>query len=48
LQLADLARSLGVPGERVTTADELVVALERSYDTPGPTFIEAVLPKRFS
>jgi acetolactate synthase-1/2/3 large subunit len=48
LQLADLSRSLGVPGERVTTADELVVALERSYDTPGPTFIEAVLPKRFS
>jgi acetolactate synthase-1/2/3 large subunit len=48
LQLADLARSLGVASERVTTADELVVALERSYSTPGPTFVEAVLPKRFS
>ncbi|HEY1762148.1 MAG TPA: acetolactate synthase large subunit [Acidimicrobiales bacterium] len=48
LQLADLARSLGVPSERATTADELVTALERSYATPGPTFIEAVLPKRFS
>jgi hypothetical protein len=29
----------------VTTADELVTALRRSYATPGPTFIEAVLPK---
>jgi acetolactate synthase-1/2/3 large subunit len=48
LQLANLARSLGVASERATTADELVVALERSYATPGPTFIEAVLPKRFS
>jgi acetolactate synthase I/II/III large subunit len=48
LQLADLARSLGVASERATTADELVVALERSYATPGPTFIEAVLPKRLS
>ncbi len=48
LQLADLARSMGVASERVTTADEMVVALERSYETPGPTFIEAVLPKRLS
>jgi acetolactate synthase-1/2/3 large subunit len=48
LQLADLARSLGVASERVTTADELTVALERSYATSGPTFIEAVLPKRLS
>ena len=29
---------------RATTADELVAALERSYATPGPSFIEAVLP----
>jgi acetolactate synthase-1/2/3 large subunit len=48
LQLADLARSMGVASERATTADELVMALERSYATPGPTFIEAVLPTRFS
>jgi acetolactate synthase I/II/III large subunit len=48
LQLADLARSMGVASERATTADELVIALERSYATPGPTFIEAVLPTRFS
>ena len=45
LDLAGVARSLGVPGVRVDTADDLVRALERSYATPGPTFIEAVLPK---
>jgi acetolactate synthase-1/2/3 large subunit len=45
LELSQLARAQGVPSERVTTADELVVALERSYATPGPSFIEAVLPK---
>ncbi len=47
LDLAGVATSLGVPSERATTADELVSALRRSYATPGPTFIEAVLPKRF-
>jgi acetolactate synthase-1/2/3 large subunit len=48
LDLAGVARSLGVPAETVRTADELVVALEHSYATPGPTFIEAVLPKGLS
>jgi acetolactate synthase I/II/III large subunit len=47
LDLAGLATALGVPSERATTAEELVTALRRSYATPGPTFIEAVLPKRF-
>lgn len=45
LDLSQLARAQGVPSERVTTADELVIALERSYATPGPSFIEVVLPK---
>ena len=48
LDLCALASGLGVASSRVTTADELVVALERSYATPGPTFIEAVLPKGLS
>ncbi|MGC2169262.1 MAG: acetolactate synthase large subunit [Acidimicrobiales bacterium] len=47
LDLAGMATSLGVPSERATTAEELVTALERSYATSGPTFIEAVLPRRF-
>jgi acetolactate synthase-1/2/3 large subunit len=45
LDLCALASAQGVPSVRVTTADELVEALRRSYATPGPTFIEAVLPK---
>jgi acetolactate synthase-1/2/3 large subunit len=45
INLLELARAQGVPGVRVTTADELVDALRRSYATPGPMFIEAMLPK---
>jgi acetolactate synthase-1/2/3 large subunit len=45
LELAGLATAMGVPSERATTAEELTDALARSYATPGPTFIEAVLPK---
>jgi acetolactate synthase-1/2/3 large subunit len=47
LDLAGLAAAQGVPSVRATTAEELVSALQRSYATPGPMFIEAVLPKRF-
>lgn len=45
LDLAGLARAQGVPSVTVTTAEELVAALERSYATPGPMFIEVILPK---
>ncbi len=45
LDLCSLARGLGVPAVRVESADELVAALRRSYMTPGPAFIEAILPK---
>ncbi len=45
LDLCALASAQGVPSVRVRTADELVVALGRSYATPGPMFIEAVMPK---
>jgi acetolactate synthase-1/2/3 large subunit len=45
LDLCGIAAVQGVPSTRVTTADELVTALQRSYATPGPTFIEAMLPK---
>ncbi len=38
-----LAKGFGVPGERVATAEDLCAALERSYATPGPYLIEAVL-----
>jgi acetolactate synthase-1/2/3 large subunit len=45
LDLAALANAQGVPSTRVHSAEDLVEALERSYATPGPMFIEAVLPK---
>jgi acetolactate synthase-1/2/3 large subunit len=45
IDLCALASAQGVPSTRVANADELVTALERSYATPGPMFIEAVLPK---
>jgi acetolactate synthase-1/2/3 large subunit len=48
LDLCAIATGLGVPSVRVTNADELVQALRRSYFTPGPMFIEAVLPKGLS
>jgi len=34
---------MGVPSCRVTTADELVKELRRSFSTEGPTLIEAVI-----
>jgi acetolactate synthase-1/2/3 large subunit len=48
LDLCKLAEAQGVASVRVTTADELVEALRRSYATPGPMFIEAMLPKGLS
>jgi acetolactate synthase-1/2/3 large subunit len=45
LDLCAIATGLGVPSLRATSAEELVEALRRSYFTPGPMFIEAVLPK---
>jgi acetolactate synthase I/II/III large subunit len=48
LDLCALASAQGVPSTRVTTAQDLVSALQRSYATPGPMFIEAVLPKGLS
>jgi thiamine pyrophosphate-dependent acetolactate synthase large subunit-like protein len=48
LQLADVARGMGVPARTVRSTDELVAALRESYETSGPTFIEAMLPKGLS
>ena len=45
LDLAATARGYGVPSATVTTADELVVELEKSLATPGPTFLNARLTR---
>jgi acetolactate synthase I/II/III large subunit len=47
IELAGVARALGVPAERVGTAEGFTTALERSFATPGPTFIEARMGKGF-
>jgi acetolactate synthase-1/2/3 large subunit len=39
-----IARGLGVPAERVTTAEELDAALRRAHAEPGPHLIEAIVP----
>ena len=37
-----MAEGQGVPAVRVTTADDLVVQLDRAYAEPGPHLIEAM------
>ncbi len=38
-----LGTALGVPAERVESADAVVRSLERALDEPGPHLIEALL-----
>ncbi|MHB8335249.1 MAG: acetolactate synthase large subunit [Acidimicrobiales bacterium] len=47
IDLCGVARALGVPARAVTTADELVDALRRSFATAGPSFIEVPLASAF-
>jgi acetolactate synthase I/II/III large subunit len=44
LDFVALAAGMGVPGTRVTTADELAGALRRAVAEPGPHLVEAVVP----
>jgi acetolactate synthase I/II/III large subunit len=44
LDFVALARSMGMPAERATTADELVAQLRRAFAERGPHLIEAVVP----
>ena len=46
IDFASLARSLGIPASRATTAEEFTTGLARALATPGPTLIEANLPRR--
>jgi acetolactate synthase-1/2/3 large subunit len=45
LGLAQVAEGYGVPAATATTADELVVELEKALATDGPTFINARLTR---
>ena len=44
LDFVALAQGMGVPATRATTAEELVVQLQRALHEPGPHLVEAVLP----
>jgi acetolactate synthase-1/2/3 large subunit len=46
IDFARLARSMGVPGSRATTAEELTDQLARAIAEPGPHLIDAVIPAR--
>ncbi|MFI5317424.1 MAG: acetolactate synthase large subunit [Myxococcota bacterium] len=43
IDFVSLARGLGVPGERVETAEQLAIALTRSFAGRGPRLVEALL-----
>jgi acetolactate synthase I/II/III large subunit len=38
---------MGVPATRATTADEFTAQLEAALATPGPSLVEAMIPKMF-
>jgi acetolactate synthase-1/2/3 large subunit len=44
LDFVSLSKGLGVPAERVETAEALTLALEASYAEAGPSLIEVALP----
>lgn len=48
LNFAQLAQGMGVHGVRVSTAEELLKALEYALAHPGPHLIEAVVPESLS
>jgi acetolactate synthase-1/2/3 large subunit len=43
-----LAKGLGVPAQRLDTAESLVAGLERALAEPGPQLLEVVIPAVFS
>jgi acetolactate synthase-1/2/3 large subunit len=45
LNFAQLAQAMGVHAVRVTTAEELVKAMEYAFAHPGPHLIEAIVPE---
>ncbi len=44
LDFVSIARGLGVPATRATTAEEFTAQLEAALATPGPNLVEAMLP----
>ncbi|MGQ4483764.1 acetolactate synthase large subunit [Streptomyces sp. SAS_276] len=47
LDFVAIARGMGVPASRVTTAEDFTDRLRRSFAEPGPHLVEAVVPALF-
>jgi acetolactate synthase-1/2/3 large subunit len=47
LDFVSLAKAMGVPGSRATTAEELAEQLREAQSRPGPHVIEAMVPALF-
>lgn len=47
LDFTHLARGMGVPATRATTAEEFTDQLEAALATDGPSLVEAMIPKMF-
>ena len=44
MNFAEIAKGMGVPATRATTAEEFSSQLERALAEPGPSLIEAIVP----
>ena len=44
MDFCSLAKGMGVPAERATTAEDFTAALERALATDGPALVEVMLP----
>jgi acetolactate synthase-1/2/3 large subunit len=44
MDFVKIAEGMGVPGRRVTTAEEFADALRAAFAEPGPHLIDAVVP----
>jgi acetolactate synthase-1/2/3 large subunit len=44
IDFVSIARGLGVPATRATTAEEFTKQFERALATPGPALVEAMIP----
>jgi acetolactate synthase-1/2/3 large subunit len=47
LDFVSIAKGMGMPAERVRTAEEFNSALERAFREPGPHLIDAIVPSEY-
>lgn len=47
IDFVSIAKGMGMPAERVRTAEEFIKALETAFREPGPHLIDAVVPSEY-